>query len=60
MFLRATFIAAGILTAAIGSASPAQSAPGPYIAASGDCVPYPAPGARPPCETALRVDGDYW
>ncbi len=45
MLLRATFVAAAILTAAIGSASPAQSEPGGcYIAKSGDCVPYPAPG----------------
>jgi hypothetical protein len=60
MLLRATFIAAAIFTAAIGSASPAQSAPGCYKAASGDCVPYPEPGT-PPCPnpTAICRDGDY-
>jgi hypothetical protein len=37
MFLRATFVAAAIVMAAIGSASPAQSTPGGcYKAASGD------------------------
>jgi hypothetical protein len=60
VFLRATFVAAAILTAAIGSASPAQSEPGGcYIAKSGNCVPYPEPGARPQCATAICVDRDY-
>jgi hypothetical protein len=38
---RATFFAAAIFTAAIGSASPAHSDPPCYKAASGDCVPDP-------------------
>jgi hypothetical protein len=60
VFLRATFVGPAIVMAAIGSASPAQSDPGGcYIAKSGDCVPYPEPGTRPPCATAICVDGDY-
>jgi Protein of unknown function (DUF3761) len=61
VFFRATFVAAAILTAAIGSASPAHSSPGPcYIGSSGDCVPYPTHASTPPpCATAICVDGDY-
>ena len=60
MSFRATFIAAAIFMAAIGAASPAHSSPGGcYIAAYGDCVPYPEPGSRPACATAICVDGDY-
>jgi hypothetical protein len=60
MLFRATLIAAAIATAAIGSASPAHSEPPCYIAASGDCVPYPthAPTA-PACATAICRDGSY-
>jgi hypothetical protein len=60
MFFRATLIAAAIATAAIGVASPAHSDPPCYIAASGDCVPYPQPGPAP-CgkPTAICRDGDY-
>jgi hypothetical protein len=57
---RAVLIPAVIATAAIGLASPAHSSPGGcYTASSGDCVPYPAPGARPSCATAICMDGDY-
>jgi hypothetical protein len=61
MFFRATLISAAIATAAIGPASPANSQPPGdcYIAISGDCVPYPEPGTRPPCATALCRDGDW-
>jgi len=63
VFLRATLIAAAIVTAAIGLASPANAEggcpEGEYRAASGDCVPHPEPGTRPPCATAICVDGDY-
>jgi Protein of unknown function (DUF3761) len=61
MFFRATFVAAAIVMAAIGSASPAHSSPGGcYIAASGDCVPYPQQGgSQPPGATAQCRDGSW-
>jgi Protein of unknown function (DUF3761) len=61
VFFRATFVAAAILTAAIGSASSAQSDPDPcFIAKSGDCVPYPQKGGpQPPNATAQCADGSW-
>src|ERR1700757_686714 len=65
MFLRATLTAAAVLiTTAICSASPAYSSPGGgggcYIAASGDCVPYPQKGGpQPPGATAQCADGSW-
>jgi Protein of unknown function (DUF3761) len=63
MFLRATLAAAAIITAAIGSASPAYSSPGGgdcYIAASGDCVPYPRHGGpQSQGATAQCADGSW-
>jgi hypothetical protein len=61
MFLRATFAAAAIVTAAIGSASPAHTEPPCYISkTTGDCVPDPeqAP-APPPGWHAQCRDGSY-
>jgi hypothetical protein len=57
-------IAAAIITATIGLASPAYSSPGGggdcYIAASGDCVPYPHKGGpQPPNATAQCADGSW-
>jgi Protein of unknown function (DUF3761) len=60
MLVRATFIAAAILTSAIGFASPANACPsGYYKAASGDCVHRPIchVPTRPPGAAALCADG---
>jgi len=61
MFLRATLVAAAIVTAAIGSASPASAVPRCYENSNGSCVPdptaAPAPGEGQP--TARCCDGDY-
>lgn len=61
MLFRATFIAAAIPTAVIGLASPVHAKPGgSYIAASGDCVPYPQQGGpQPPGATARCGDGSW-
>jgi Protein of unknown function (DUF3761) len=60
MLLRATLVAAVIAAAAGGLAAPAYSAPGCYIASSGDCVPYPQKdGSQPPGATAQCADGSW-
>jgi hypothetical protein len=63
MFLRATLTAAGIATAAIGSAPAGHAEPPCYISKpSGDCGPDPerAPGGvAPPGWHAQCRDGSY-
>jgi hypothetical protein len=63
VFLRATLIAAAIVTSAIGFASPAnaRAASGYYRAASGDCVHRPVCNVptQPPGATAQCADGCY-
>ncbi|WP_197516946.1 DUF3761 domain-containing protein [Mycobacterium sp. E2699] len=62
MLSRAAFVAAAIVLAAIGSATPAHSSPGGgcHTAASGDCVPYPQHGGpQPPDATAQCADGSW-
>ncbi len=62
MLSRAALIAAAIVIAAVGTATPAYSSPGGgcYTAASGDCVPYPQQGGpQPPNATAQCADGSW-
>jgi hypothetical protein len=67
VFIRPALVAAAIVVAAVGSVSPVYAKggsddcpAGDYLAASGDCVPYPAKrGGSCPNPTAICADGDY-